>query len=60
MIWAIHLNNQFDFIVTIKLHVTLPIIQFNMITKHVEVDKFFVKEKLDEKIIKLPKIQSEN
>ena len=29
-------------------------------TKHIEVDKFFVKEKLDEKIIKLPKIQSED
>ena len=29
-------------------------------TKHVEVDKFFIKEKLDEKIVELPKIQSED
>ena len=29
-------------------------------TKHVEVDRFFIKEKLDEKIIELPKIQSED
>ena len=28
-------------------------------TKHVEIDRFFVKEKLDEKIIELPKIRSE-
>ena len=28
-------------------------------TKHVEVDKLFIKEKLDEKIVELPKIQSE-
>ena len=28
-------------------------------TKHVEVDKFFIKEKLDEKIVELPKIRSE-
>jgi hypothetical protein len=27
-------------------------------TKHVEVDRFFIKEKLDEKIVELPKIQS--
>ena len=25
-------------------------------TKHVEVDRFFIKEKLDEKIVELPKI----
>ncbi|KAL9459133.1 hypothetical protein AB3S75_002510 [Citrus x aurantiifolia] len=29
-------------------------------TKHVEVDIFFIKEKLDEKILKLPKIRSED
>ncbi|WJZ98241.1 hypothetical protein VitviT2T_016781 [Vitis vinifera] len=29
-------------------------------TKHVEVDKFFIKEKLDDKIVELPKIRSEN
>ncbi|RVW41663.1 Retrovirus-related Pol polyprotein from transposon RE1 [Vitis vinifera] len=29
-------------------------------TKHVEVDRFFIKEKLDDKIVELPKIQSEN
>ncbi|RVW53045.1 Retrovirus-related Pol polyprotein from transposon RE1 [Vitis vinifera] len=28
-------------------------------TKHVEVDRFFIKEKLDDKIVELPKIQSE-
>ena len=28
--------------------------------KHVEVDIFFIKEKLDEKIVKLPKIQSKD
>ena len=29
-------------------------------TKHVEVDRFFIKEKLDEKIVELPKILSED
>ena len=29
-------------------------------TKHVKVDKFFIKEKLDEKIVELPKIRSED
>ena len=29
-------------------------------TKYVEVDKFFIKEKLDDKIVKLPKIRSED
>ena len=29
-------------------------------TKHVEVDRFFIKEKLDEKIVDLPKIRSED
>ncbi|RVW38091.1 Retrovirus-related Pol polyprotein from transposon RE1 [Vitis vinifera] len=29
-------------------------------TKHVEVDKFFIKEKLDDKIVELPKIRSED
>ena len=29
-------------------------------TKHVEVDKFFIKEKLDEKTVELPKIRSED
>ena len=29
-------------------------------TKHVEVDRFFIKEKLDEKIVKLPTIRSED
>ena len=28
--------------------------------KHVEVDKFFIKEKLDDKIVELPKIRSED
>lgn len=29
-------------------------------TKHVEVDKFFIKEKLDEKIVEFPKIWSKD
>ena len=29
-------------------------------TKHVEVDRFFIKEKLDEKIVELPKIRFED
>ena len=29
-------------------------------TKHVEVDRFFIKEKLDDKIVELPKIWSED
>lgn len=29
-------------------------------TKHVEVDRFFIKEKLDEKIVELPQIRSED
>jgi hypothetical protein len=29
-------------------------------TKHVEVDRFFIKEKLDEKVLELPKIRSED
>ncbi|RVW22827.1 Retrovirus-related Pol polyprotein from transposon RE1 [Vitis vinifera] len=29
-------------------------------TKHVEVDRFFIKKKLDDKIVKLPKIRSED
>ena len=29
-------------------------------TKHVEVDRHFIKEKLDEKIMELPKIRSED
>ena len=29
-------------------------------TKHGEVDRFFIKEKLDEKIVELPKIRSED
>ena len=29
-------------------------------TKHVEVDRFFIKEKLDDKIVKLPKIRLED
>ncbi|WKA05086.1 hypothetical protein VitviT2T_023071 [Vitis vinifera] len=29
-------------------------------TKHVEVDKFFIKEKLDDKIVELPKIRSKD
>jgi transposase InsO family protein len=29
-------------------------------TKHVEVDRFFIKEKLDEKILELPKIRSDD
>lgn len=29
-------------------------------TKHVEIDRFFIKEKLDEKIVELPKIRSED
>ncbi|KAL6316022.1 hypothetical protein AAG906_015438 [Vitis piasezkii] len=29
-------------------------------TKHVEVDRFFIKEKLDDKIVELPKIRSKN
>ena len=28
-------------------------------TKHVEVDRFFIEEKLDQKIVELPKIRSE-
>ena len=29
-------------------------------TKHVKVDRFFIKENLDEKIVKLPKIRSKD
>ena len=29
-------------------------------TKHVEVDRFFIKEKLEKKILKLPEIRSED
>ena len=29
-------------------------------TKHVKVDRFFIKKKLDDKIVKLPKIRSED
>ena len=29
-------------------------------TKHMEVDRFFIKDKLDEKIVELPKIRSED
>ena len=29
-------------------------------TKHVKVDRFFIKEKLDDKIVELPKIRSED
>ena len=29
-------------------------------TKHVEVDRFFIKEKLDDKIVELPKIRLED
>ena len=29
-------------------------------TKHVEVNRFFIKKKLDEKIVELPKIRSED
>ena len=29
-------------------------------TKHVEVDRFFIKEKLDDKIVELPKIRSKD
>ena len=29
-------------------------------TKHVKVDRFFIKEKLDDKIVELPKIQLED
>ena len=29
-------------------------------TKHVEVDRFFINKKLDEKIVELPKIRSED
>ena len=29
-------------------------------TKHVEVNRFFIKEKLDDKIVELPKIPSED
>ncbi|RVW87415.1 Retrovirus-related Pol polyprotein from transposon RE2 [Vitis vinifera] len=54
-------GNQSDCFVTIKPRVTLLIIQYNMIrTKHVEVDRFFIKEKLDDKIVELPKIRSED
>ena len=30
------------------------------LTKHVEIDRFFIKEKLDEMIMELPKIRSED
>lgn len=29
-------------------------------TKHVEIDRFFIKEKLDDKVVELPKIRSED
>ena len=43
---------------TIKLHAHDPV-QHDR-TKHVEVDRFFIKEKLDDKIVELPKIRSED
>ena len=30
------------------------------LTKHVEIDRFFIKEKLDEMIVELPKIRSKD
>ncbi|RVW73638.1 Retrovirus-related Pol polyprotein from transposon TNT 1-94 [Vitis vinifera] len=54
-------GNQSDCFVTIKPRVTLLInpVQHDR-TKHVEVDRFFIKEKLDDKIVELPKIRSED
>ncbi|RVW57217.1 hypothetical protein CK203_109179 [Vitis vinifera] len=54
-------GNQSDCFVTIKPHVTFAHnrVQHDR-TKHVEVDRFFIKEKLDDKIVELPKIRSEN
>ena len=45
---------------TIKPHVTLLIIQYNMIVQNMSMDRFFIKEKLDDKIVELPKIRSED
>ena len=43
---------------TIKLHAHDPVQHYR--TKHVEVDRFFIKEKLDDKIVELPKIRSKD
>ncbi|RVW78470.1 Retrovirus-related Pol polyprotein from transposon RE1 [Vitis vinifera] len=54
-------GNQSDCFVTIKLHVTLLIIQYNMIVQSMSrwIDSS-IKEKLDDKIVELPKIRSED
>ena len=39
--------------------VTCNLVQHDR-TKHVEVDRFFIKEKLDDKIVELPKIRSKD
>ncbi|KAK3037179.1 hypothetical protein RJ639_031066 [Escallonia herrerae] len=58
---VLRILSQSSSIATIKLPVTLLIIQFNMIAQtHVEIDRFFIKEKLDEKIVELPHIRSED
>ncbi|RVW26151.1 Retrovirus-related Pol polyprotein from transposon RE1 [Vitis vinifera] len=54
--FATYLGKQSHCFVTIKLHAHDPV-QHDR-TKHVEVDRFFIKEKLDDKIVELPKIRS--
>ncbi|KAL6311038.1 hypothetical protein AAG906_015924 [Vitis piasezkii] len=59
LVQVTYLGNQSNCFVTIKSHVTLLIIRLQHDrTKHVEVDRFFIKEKLDDKIVELPKIRS--
>ncbi|RVW18498.1 Retrovirus-related Pol polyprotein from transposon RE1 [Vitis vinifera] len=50
-------GNQSDCFVTIKSHATNPLQHDH--TKYVEVDRFFIKEKLDD-IVELPKIRSKD
>ena len=53
-------HSEHDRYLTIKQYVTLPIIQYNMIVQKMSKYTFFIKEKLDSKIVKLPKIISED
>lgn len=43
----------------VTFNITHNLVQHDR-TKHVKVDRFFIKEKLDGKIVELPKIRSEN
>lgn len=61
-IWVTRLSIQSNCTVILKLHVISLIILFNMIGRNMLrwIYRFFIKEKLDEKILELPKIRSED